>query len=102
MHPHLCPFIWVAGLSIVADAARPSTAAAAASALAPPAEVLAAPVPAACWSLLSYLGARGDSPLQLSDRRSADKRALVLSCPPEAWSMCLSGMLPARPCNSTY
>ena len=48
MHPYLCPFIWVAGLSIVAEAALPSTDAAAASALAPPADVLAAHAATAC------------------------------------------------------
>ena len=77
MHPYLCPFIWVAGLSIVAEAALPSTAAAAAAlsaaaVLASPAEGLAVAAPAACWSALSYLGARGLSPLQLADRRRAD------------------------------
>jgi hypothetical protein len=72
MHPYLCPFIWVAGLSIVAEAALPSTAVAAASELALPAEKLTAAAPAACWSLLSYLGARGLSPLQLTGRRHAD------------------------------
>jgi hypothetical protein len=48
MQPYLCPFICVAGLSIVAEAALPSTAVAAASELALPAEMLTAPAPVAC------------------------------------------------------